>query len=240
MIHRQTGKYHLKNRRQWLVKTGLTALTSSFALSALASPVDALFAAIDQDDVTAVRAALARGADPNAVSADGQPALVRAIKADAWVAAQALLQNPKLQVDAPNRAGETSLMLAALKGRTDWMRSLLDRGAQAQRDGWSPMLYAATHAGPDAVAAMTLLASRGAALNARSPNGTTPVMMAARYGSEDAVRWLIAQGADWRTRNDRGLSVIDFAELAERAALVSALRDLERRSGRPIPPIMNQ
>jgi ankyrin repeat protein len=48
-------------------------------------------------------------------------------------------------------------------------------------------------------------------------------MMAARYGSEDAVQLLLKRGADARLRNDLGLSAADFARQAGREALTESL-----------------
>jgi ankyrin repeat protein len=105
------------------------------------------------------------------------------------------------------------------------MRKLLDRGAQVDKTGWSPLHYAAT--GPDA-AAVRLLLERGAAIEAASPNRTTPLMMAAQYGPEASVEALLQRGADAKARNDRGLNAADFARQAGRAALAARLDALSR------------
>ena len=69
---------------------------------------------------------------------------------------------------------------------------------------------------------MVLLA-RGARVDARSPNGTTPLMMAAQYGPEDSVSALLKQGADVRLRNDLNLGPADFAQRGAREALAARL-----------------
>ena len=93
-------------------------------------------------------------------------------------------------------------MMAALRGQLDWARRLLERGAKVHQAGWSPLHYAATGPEPKIVA---LLLDRGAPIDAPSPNRTTPLMMAARYGAEASVDLLLARGADKRLRNDRDL-----------------------------------
>ncbi len=70
---------------------------------------------------------------------------------------------------------------------------------------------------------MTLLLDRGAPIDARSPNGTTPLMMAARYGSERSVELLVRRGADLRARNQLDLGAADFAREAGREALARQL-----------------
>ena len=54
--------------------------------------------------------------------------------------------------------------------------------------------------------------------------GTTPVMMAAMYGSEASVKVLMARGADLKRKNDLGLTVADFADRAGRDKLAAQLR----------------
>ena len=43
---------------------------------------------------------------------------------------------------------------------------------------------------------MRLLLEESAYIDATSPNGTTPLMMAARYGSPEAVKLLLEEGAE--------------------------------------------
>jgi uncharacterized protein len=112
-------------------------------------------------------------------------------------------------------------MLAALKGHASLVKRLLERGAAVNQAGWSALHYAAT--GPDSDI-VRLLIERGATLDARSPNATTPLMMAAQYGSEASVQVLLARGADPHLRNERGLSAADFARMAGREQLAERLQ----------------
>ena len=75
---------------------------------------------------------------------------------------------------------------------------------------------------------MQLLLDKGAALEAESPNGSTPLMMAAGYGAEASVDLLLARGADPRRRNDLQLTAADFARRAQREALAARLDKLAR------------
>ncbi|MBI5258636.1 MAG: ankyrin repeat domain-containing protein [Burkholderiales bacterium] len=174
------------------------------------------FKAVAMDDGSTLLTLLVRGFDPNARDESGQVALLLSLREGSFKAAEALMKSPQLQVDLANPAGETPLMMAALKGHGDWVERLVERGAQLNRPGWSPLHYAAT--GPEPAIVRWML-DRGAAINARSPNGTTPLMMAARYGNEDAAVLLLARGADARLRNERNLGAGDFARMAGRDRL---------------------
>ena len=178
------------------------------------------FKAVELNDAGAVERLIQRGFDVNARDEKGQAALFLVLRDGSFKVAEALLRQPQLDIDAPNAVGETALMMAALKGHTDWARRLLERGAKLEKTGWTPLHYAAT--GPEA-ALVAMLLDKGASINARSPNGSTPLMMAARYGSEDSARLLLARGADTGLRNERNLSAADFARSAGRDALATQL-----------------
>ena len=178
------------------------------------------FRAVNRDDAAVVSGLLARGFDPNSPDERGQVALFLAMRENAPKVAAALLASPATQVDAANAAGETPLMMAALKGRAHWVQRLVERGAAVDRSGWTALHYAAIGPAPMLV---TMLLDRGARVDAPSPNHSTPLMLAARYGSEQAVDLLLARGADRRLRNDQGLDAADFARQAGRAALAARL-----------------
>jgi len=175
------------------------------------------FRAVNVDNVGTVAELLNRGFDPNTVSESGQVALYLAMREDCPKVAAVLLSSPALKIDATNAVGETALMMAALKGRLDWAKKLLDRGAQVQKPGWSPVHYAAS--GPSSEL-LALLLDRGADINARAPNGSTPLMMATSFGTEDSVKLLVQRGADKKLLNDRNLSAADLARNLDRRWLL--------------------
>jgi len=193
--------------------------------SANAGSYEDFFRAIEVNDATVVRTLIQRGFDANSRDPKGQTGLILALRGGALDAADALLKAPNLDVNALNEAGESALMMAALKGHADWSQRLIDHGASIVKHGWSPIHYAAT--GPD-TAVVKLLLDKGAPIDARSPNGSTPLMMAAQYGAETSVDLLLQRGADPRLRNDRGLSAVDFAKLAKRDALAARLEHARR------------
>lgn len=206
-------KFCLKFLAWTVVTTGV-----SFAQG---SSDEALFQAVTRDDGSSLSTLFLRGADPNVRDAKGQTPLVLALRDGSGRAVAQLLGHPDIKVNLPNGNDETPLMMAALRGQLDWMRQLLDKGAEIRREGWAPLHYAATSPNVEAV---RLLLERGAPVDARSPNGTTPLMMAARYGAEASVRLLLAHGADAKARNELGLDPAEFARLGSREALAEALR----------------
>lgn len=201
----------------------LVALWISFAN---ANPKDDLFVAVNRDDAGAVSRLLAQGADPNTIDDKGRTSLGFALLNESHRAAEALLASPKLDVNQLNRAGETALMIAALRGNLDWVKRLLNRGAQVNHDGWSALHYAAS--GPS-TEVLDLLLQKGANIEGRSPNGTTPLMMAARYGPESSVDRLLAAKAEIRATNEHGLGAVDFAKLGGRESLMQRLDKLMPR-----------
>ena len=72
---------------------------------------------------------------------------------------------------------------------------------------------------------MEVLLEEHAFVDAESPNKSTPLMMAAKYGSPEAVKLLLENGAIPTLRNELGLTAIDFAQQANRkdaAELIAA------------------
>jgi ankyrin repeat protein len=187
----------------------------------LSRPEEVFFHDIDIDYAADLADLLARGFDPNTRNAQGQPGLSAALAGESLKAARVLWESPRTDVDARNAADETPLMLAALKSEADACAALLARGAAVDKPGWSPLHYAAT--GGDA-GIVRLLIGKGAALEARSPNGTTPLMMAAMYGSGEAVDALLAAGADRGAKNGQGLDAADFAARVGRDGLAARLK----------------
>jgi hypothetical protein len=183
------------------------------------------FHAIEVDDGRTVSQLLERGFDPNTPDPNGQVGLFLALRAESHKAAEALWGSKELKVDAANGHGETPLMMAALRGATVWCERLVGRGAAINREGWTPLHYAASGPEPRAVA---LLLERGAHVDAPAPNGNTALMMAARYGPEESVTLLLQREADTRLRNQRGMTAADFARGAGREALALRLDRSQR------------
>jgi ankyrin repeat protein len=202
------------------IKFYLYLFVITIVFNANASSYVDFFRAVNVDNADKVAELLSRGFDPNTVSESGQVGLYLAMREDCPKVATVLLASPALKIDAANAIGETALMMAALNGRLDWAKKLLDRGAQVQKPGWSPVHYAAS--GPS-TELLALLLDRGADINALAPNGSTPLMMAVRFGTEDSVKLLVQRGADKKLLNDRNLSAADLARNIDRTWLLPLL-----------------
>lgn len=178
-----------------------------------AGSYDDFFTAIKRDDASVVSNLLQRGFDPNTLNPAGEHGLMLALREPSPKVIAVLLAWPKLDVEARNRQDESALMIAALKGMTEIVSQLLDKGADVNKPGWTPLHYAATSGH---LLIMNLLLEHHAYIDAASPNGSTPLMMAAMYGTPSAVKLLLEAGADPLLKNELGLSAIDFAQRASR------------------------
>ena len=97
---------------------------------------------------------------------------------------------------------------------------LLLTGVGAQTPPAADRFYEAIRAN-DLTALGTLIRSEG--VGAKDPQNQTPLMVAAAFGSADAVRTLIAGGADVKASNGTGFTALHYA--ADDAAKVRMLLD---------------
>lgn len=194
--------YHFKNILYLIVLIG-------YSLSYAGSYED-FFSALERDNVPQVKALLVRGFDPNSVSPTGEYALVLALRQSSFQVAQLLIADPATQVEVRTVKDESPLMLAAIKGQLALCQQLLDRDADVNKPGWTPLHYAASGGKTEVI---QLLLQHFAYIDAASPNGSTPLMLAAMYGSTDTVRVLLQAGADPKLKNALDLTALDFARM---------------------------
>ena len=213
-----------------VVALGLVSAT------AWAGAYEDFFVAILRDDGDAITALLRRGFDPNTRDPRGQVGLTIALQNGANKAVAALLASRRLNVEARNAKDESPLMMAAIKGNVEAVKALIAGDADVNKTGWTPLHYAASAGSPQHAVIISLLLENHAYIDAASPNGTTPLMMAAHYGSTEALQLLLDEGADPTLKNQLGLTAADFAlrvsrtESAERIA--AAIRTLQPNRGK--------
>ncbi|QHJ01335.1 hypothetical protein GT347_27115 [Xylophilus rhododendri] len=190
---------------------------------ASAGPVEDFFIAIKRDNASAVESLLKAGFDPNVRDSKGEGALILAIKEPSPRSLKVLLAWPATKAEVRNSHDESPLMMAAIKGQTELVKALIAKDGDVNKPGWTPLHYAVSTGAPEQLDIVRILLDANAYIDAESPNKTTPLMMAARYGNEQSVKLLYEQGADPTIRNDKGLTAADFARLAERTDLAAQL-----------------
>lgn len=212
-------------RRQALHWLGAAAATgvAGLASPAWANAYDDYSRALVSDNDRAMVDLIFRGFDPNTLDTRGRPGLVSALHQDSLRVFEVLLKAPKVDVNLASKQNETPLMMACIKGHLDLVKQLIQRGADVNREGWAPLHYAASADMPQTLDIVKLLLEESAYIDAASPNGTTPLMMAAQYSSEAVVKLLLQEGADITLRNQRNMTAADFAKLVDRQYMADLL-----------------
>ncbi|XP_006215433.1 neurogenic locus notch homolog protein 4 isoform X1 [Vicugna pacos] len=138
--------------------------------------------------------------------------------------------------------GETPLHLAARFSRPTAARRLLEAGAnpnQPDRAGRTP-LHTAVAADAREVCQL-LLRSRQTLVDARTEDGTTALMLAARLAVEDLVEELIAAKADVGAKDKWGKTALHWAAAVNNAraarSLLQAGADKDAQDGREQTPL---
>jgi ankyrin repeat protein len=201
----------------------LAALLLAFApLPALAHRAEALARAILDDDAAALAAALAHGADANAVLEYGETPLALAVEVQDPTLVDLLLK-AGAKTDRADVLGTTPLLLACERGNGAVIAALLAAGApvdQSNPEGVTPLAICARFA--DAAAVSALL-GRHAAVESADLRGQTPLMWAAAAGRPDSIGALLAAGAAINRATPGGFTPLFFALKSGKAEAVSAL-----------------
>lgn len=194
-----------KSRRTLIL---ILALFAGMAWGALPDPVEFAWA-IERGDIKKVTTWLDEGLDPEFQGSQFGTGLMIA----AWhgnIPMMALFVERGANPRRANKNGEQALQLAAWNGHTEALKWLLEHGAVLNREGnyWGALHYAVFNGHLELARDLIV---RGAEVNARSPNGSTPLMMAAREGREDLAKVLLESGADTKAKNDWGDSALTMA-----------------------------
>lgn len=185
-----------------------------------AGSYDDFFNAVKQDNARKVKELLISGFDANTPDREGLSGLHLAVLEPSPKAALVLIEWVKTDVNQLNKKGESALMLAALKGNQQIAEKLIKKGGDVNKTGWTPLHYAATGGW---IPIINLLLENSAYIDAGSPNGTTPLMMAAMYSTSAAVNFLLQEGADPAIKNQQKLTALDFAQRGNRPDAVKAI-----------------
>ncbi len=191
--------------------------------AALAAPVLAVqqsddevdfFRSAQMDNVSSIKKILARGLNPNVREPGGETGLIVAMRYEANRVATLLMDQKGIDLEAKAPNGNTALMMAAFRQNKPMVLEMIRRGAQVNQKGWAALHYSAA-AGSTEITAILL--EHHAYIDAESPSGMTPLMMAAREGHENVVAQLLEEGAD-ATLKDGGfhLTAAEFATKADK------------------------
>ncbi|MGB7184526.1 MAG: ankyrin repeat domain-containing protein [Burkholderiaceae bacterium] len=185
-----------------------------------------LLEAVLADDGDAVQDLLVQGVNPNIKEVDRGPAVVMAATVRSYRALGQLLAAPATDIEATNNKGETALVVVAGQGNLAAAKSLIRRGAKINREGWTP-LHAAVRSGQANI--VNLLIQSGAHLNAKAKDGSTPMILAARFGHFSAYEHIVRAGADPRPVNKDNYSAADYLSARGDTVRASLLRDYVKK-----------
>lgn len=195
-------------------------LVLALPTAAHAAAYDDFISAVKLGNAIEVGSWLKRGMDPNTIDPTGMPVLHLAARDGSLEAIKVILA-AGANIDRRNVAGESAMMLAAIQGHKEVVHFLIQKEAQINHPGWTPLIYAATTGKTDVI---KILIDNHAYIDSSSPNGVTSLMMAIRGGHVSAVRLLIEEDADVRVKNDAGETALDWAERAKNAEMIRLIR----------------
>ena len=122
-----------------------------------------------------------------------------------------------------NQYGENPLMYVALVGDVPRVKQMIARGAKVNKDGWTPLHYAAVRGRAEVAKA---LLGNGALPNELSPEGDTALILAVRADSVETVQALVNGGADPSLSNLKAQDAIDVARARGKEDLAKALEKI--------------
>ncbi|HET9643324.1 MAG TPA: ankyrin repeat domain-containing protein [Burkholderiaceae bacterium] len=198
----------------------------------------ALMAAARHDHVEVVRKLLHSSPNLNLTNEEGCSAFHSAARCGQIEILEEL--GPHMtSVDEPTPLREmTALMLAVENGHADAVRALMNFRLDLRRKnrgGFNAIHIAALHG---QATILQLLKDRfpdNEIVNDFNNDHETPLMLAARSGQADAVRWLLANKADGSLRNEMGEKAFHLAAACGHSDIVRILRssmvDLDELSG---------
>lgn len=165
--------------------------------------------------------------DPNAHDEDGSTALMRAAQSGDTERVKALLAIPGIAVDERDPMDRTALMIAAIHGRTEAARLLLDAKADPKavdNSGETALLIAASMGYSKTV---KLLLDGGSDVNQANAKGETPLFASLMGARAETVSLLArAKGAklDAKTKNGT-TALVEASRLSYNSEMIGALID---------------
>lgn len=160
-----------------------------------------------------VRMLLEHGARPSALIGNGETAAhVAAGRGDLCIVEMLMASDP-LVVTAKNAFGATLLHVATRRDQREVMRALLDGAADVDDRTLhgETALHWACASGTSGVETIRILISRGAHVNARARDGSTPLHCASLVNNTRNASVLLEHGADVNARDASGDTALHYA-----------------------------
>ncbi len=205
-----------------LTKDGIRVISSA-SIDNRKKPDDFSFAAIvsERKDAAMVERLLQLGANPNAKTQDGIPALVAAMHMgdqtlmpvtgfDPSVEFATLLLDHGANPDALNKNWQTPLMAAACFGDEELVKLFIDHKANVNignKFGMTALMYARSFA------KVRMLIAAGASVNDKEISGKTALYYATARNDPDAVKAEVEAGADVNAKDNKGMTALGLAKL---------------------------
>ncbi|MCJ1243058.1 hypothetical protein MMC30_000254 [Trapelia coarctata] len=175
------------------------------------------------------------GADPTKRGNGGLGAIHAAARSGNTTALTRLLQDPRVNVDMPERetatGGRNTPLYEAVKSQHhDAVEILLNNNADPNSrsiDDWTPLMMAAELGD---VKLMQMLINAGALIEVVcEKEGRTPLHLAARKGRRVAVKYLVEGGADVNAKDVEGATALSLAAAGKFNSVVEVLQKAARK-----------
>lgn len=147
--------------------------------------------------------------------------VVDAIQYD-WITSLRDLLKDGANPNQHDEAGETPVMLATRKGRTEALQMLIETGANLDTQNKKGQTAVMLAARKGRVEALQMLIEAGADLDARNTAGQTALFLAVMKEHVESVRILIEAGTDINAMTPKGETSLDVAKKPEIVRLLKA------------------
>ena len=169
-----------------------------------------LMGAAFKGKVQVVKSLIERGADPSLMDNRGWNSLhVAANGGDADIIDLIHTQVPN--IESKTGDGRTPLMIAAFNSKLHAVKWFLEKGATVTREdnsGANALHFAAEGGDTDII---DLIHTHLLNIESKTNEGRTPLMVAARRGKLQAVKWFLEKGATVNCDDNRGWNTLHFA-----------------------------
>lgn len=172
---------------------------------------------------------LEAGADVRYVDANGYSILLNAMhrtceeSAEHHRAIVATLIDAGAPLDVVSRYGESALSVASLHGDFSLVTTLLERGADPEPLGWTPLFFEVAAGNLEAV---TDLLKKGARLDQRDRWERTPFLLGVHAGHQHIARFLLDQGSDRSAKGRCGRTALMYAISRDNATMLNWLIEM--------------